>query len=150
VGGVVIRRFVRDDGGAAVVEFAFVLPVFLVLIAGLYDGARFLTGELQVHAAAQAGAAWAASHGWDADGITNAVARGAPIAASATPAPVLTQACADHNALVAPDKKGHCPGGEPVGEFVAVNAQARFTPMAPGFGGVWPAMINARATVRIP
>jgi len=145
-----IRRLARDEGGAAVVEFAFVLPVFLVLIAGLYDGARFLTAELQVHEAAQAGAAWAAANGWDADGITQAVARGAPIAAASNPAPMLIHGCVRANAISAPDKKGDCPANEPVGSFVVVNAQAPFTPMAPGFGGVWPASLAAQATVRIP
>lgn len=145
-----IRRLAHDEGGAAVVEFAFVLPVFLVLIAGLYDGARFLTAELQVHEAAQAGAAWAVANGWDADAITQAVARAAPIAAATNPAPVLIRACVKANAMSPPDPKGNCPAKEPVGSFVVVNAQAPFTPLAPGFGGVWPAMLSAQATVRIP
>jgi Flp pilus assembly protein TadG len=145
-----IGRLARDEGGAAVVEFAFVLPIFLVLIAGLYDGARFLTGELEVHQAAQAGAAWAAANGWDASGITNAVARGAPIAASASPAPALSQGCAQGNSIRPPGGDGKCPGGEPVGSYVAVAARAPFTAMAPGFGGVWPSTLTAQATVRIP
>jgi Flp pilus assembly protein TadG len=146
-----IRRLARDEDGAAAVEFAFVLPVFLVLIAGLYDGARFLTGELQVHAAAQAGASWASANGWDADGISTAVARGAPIAASATPAPSLAQGCVGKgNVIQPPDSKGNCPAKEPAGSYVTVNAQAGFTPMAPGFGGVWPSTLAAQAVVRIP
>jgi len=145
-----IRRLARDENGAAVVEFAFVLPVFLVLIAGLYDGARFLTGELQIHAAAQAGAAWAASHGWDPDGISTAVTRAAPLGAGATPAPVMVKGCAAANAIQPPDPKGNCPAKEPVGSFVTVSAQSPFTPMAPGFGGIWPRTLNAQATVRIP
>jgi Flp pilus assembly protein TadG len=145
-----IRRLAGDEDGAAVVEFAFVLPVFLVLIAGLYDGARFLTGELQVHAAAQAGAAWAAANGWDSDAISTAVARAAPIAAAADPAPNLVEGCVQGDAITAPDAKGDCPGKEPAGRFVTVSASAGFTPMAPGFGGVWPARLAAQATVRIP
>jgi Flp pilus assembly protein TadG len=144
------RTLGADDSGAAVVEFAFVLPVFLVLIAGLYDGARFLTGMLQVHAAAQAGASWAAANGFDADGISGAVTAGAPIAASASPAPSEMTGCAKGTAIQAPNGGGNCPSNAPPGQYVTVSAQAPFTPAAPGFGALWPSTLTAQATVRIP
>jgi Flp pilus assembly protein TadG len=144
-----IGRLARDERGAAVVEFAFVLPIFLVLIAGLYDGARFLNAMLQVRAAAQAGAGWAAANGWDSSGIAAAVTAGSPLRAAASPAPALmSSVCAQGTGFTAPGPKG-CPGGEPVGSFVVVNAQLAFTPMAPGFTGVWPANVNAQAAVRV-
>jgi hypothetical protein len=142
-------RFWRAQEGAAVAEFAMLLPVFLLLISGLYDGARLIYGALQVHAAAQAGASWARKNGWDLQGVTDAVAASSSIAVSATPAPQLAVGCLSGKAIVGANAQGQCPGGQPAGGYVLVTAQAPFSPQAPWPAAFWPAVIRAQATVRV-
>jgi len=139
----------RAQEGAAVAEFAMLLPVFLLLISGLYDGARLIYGALKVRAAAQAGASWARKNGWDLQGVTDAVAAATSTAVSATPAPQLAVGCLRGQAIVGPDPHGRCPGGQPAGGYVLVTAQAPFRPQAPWPAAFWPAVIRAQATVRV-
>ncbi|HEX3699088.1 MAG TPA: TadE/TadG family type IV pilus assembly protein [Phenylobacterium sp.] len=142
-------RLRHGEDGAAVVEFAFVLPLFLLLMAGLFDGARLVNASLQVHAAAQAGAAWAQVNGWNSAGIASAVSAATPLPVEATPAPVLFVGCAKQQGLTPPGPNGHCPGNQPQGSFVTVGAQAPFAPLMPWPRVVWPASLNATAVVRI-
>jgi len=140
------RRLLRDDDGAAVVEFAFVLPMFLLLVAGLYDGARLINTSLEVHAAAQAGARYAAVHGFDEAGIQNAVSVATSLGAQASPAPSDFVGCLVGQPIGQGDK---CTGDNPFGEYVTVTAQASFTPLAPWPSAVWPSTLTAQALVRI-
>lgn len=50
----------RDDHGAAALEFALVLPIFLIVIFGLIDFGRALNAQLVVSDAAREGARAAA------------------------------------------------------------------------------------------
>src|SRR5690606_33144371 len=54
----------RDAQGVAAVEFALVLPLLLLLLAGLTDVSRAILTSLWLKAAAQAGGDYAASRGW--------------------------------------------------------------------------------------
>lgn len=144
-----LGRLWRAQDGAAVAEFALVLPMFLVLISGLYDGARLINDSLQVHAAAQAGASYARKNGWDPAGIAQAVTAATPASASATPAPSLSMGCVSGQSIVAPKADGTCPGGRPAGGFVHVWAQAPFAPRAPWPQAIWPASVTAQNVVRI-
>jgi Flp pilus assembly protein TadG len=51
-----LRRWLMDREGAAAVEAALVMPLLLLLMAGLIDGSRAIVQSMQVSAAAQAGA----------------------------------------------------------------------------------------------
>jgi len=66
-----MRRFVRgDDGGQALIEFALVLPVLLLIITGLFDLARATWQENTLAYAAREGTRYAIVHGSaSADGI---------------------------------------------------------------------------------
>jgi hypothetical protein len=49
-----LRRFWRDDRGLAVMEFAFALPVLVVILLGCFDAARFvLINQKMARVAAQ-------------------------------------------------------------------------------------------------
>ncbi|HEV2530981.1 TadE/TadG family type IV pilus assembly protein [Phenylobacterium sp.] len=141
-----LRRLLRSEDGAAMVEFAFVLPMFLVMMAGLFDGARLINTSLQVQASAQAGAAYAAIHGFDSAGIQTAVAQATPLGAQATPAPTEFVGCLVGKPIGQGDK---CTGDNPLGSYVTVTAQASFTPLAPWPGLLWPNALTAQAMVRI-
>jgi Flp pilus assembly protein TadG len=55
--------FGREDGAQALVEFAFVLPVLLLLILGLFDVARAVMQENTLAFAAREGTRYAIVHG---------------------------------------------------------------------------------------
>ena len=59
-----MRRFIRgDDGGQALIEFALVLPVLLLVITGLFDLARATWQENTLAYAAREGTRYAIVHG---------------------------------------------------------------------------------------
>ncbi len=59
-----MSRFLRrDDAGQALVEFALVLPVLLLIITGLFDVARATWQENTLAYAAREGTRYAIAHG---------------------------------------------------------------------------------------
>lgn len=58
-----IRGWRRDEGAQSLVEFALVLPVFLLLIFGIIDLARAVWEENELAFAAREGTRWAIVHG---------------------------------------------------------------------------------------
>ncbi len=56
-----LRRFARGEGGAAVVEFAIVVPVLLTLVMGIIDFGRMYAVAASLAAAARDGARTAAA-----------------------------------------------------------------------------------------
>jgi Flp pilus assembly protein TadG len=59
-----VRRFLRgDDGGQALIEFALVLPLLLLVITGLFDLARATWQENTLAYAAREGTRYAIVHG---------------------------------------------------------------------------------------
>lgn len=55
--------FLRGDGAQSLVEFALVLPVFLLLVTGLFDVARAVWQENSLAYAAREGTRYAIVHG---------------------------------------------------------------------------------------
>lgn len=64
------RAHATSDSGATLVEFAVVIPVFMMLIIGLFTGANLVNRQIQVSHAARNGASYGASlnlqSGWAA------------------------------------------------------------------------------------
>jgi Flp pilus assembly protein TadG len=58
-----MRRWRRDDGAQGLVEFALVLPVFLLIVFGIIDLARAVWEENELAFAAREGTRWAIVHG---------------------------------------------------------------------------------------
>lgn len=58
-----IRRWRRDDGAQSLVEFALVLPIFLLVVFGIIDLARAVWQENELAFAAREGTRWAIVHG---------------------------------------------------------------------------------------
>ena len=59
-----MTRFIRDDdGGQALIEFALVLPLLLLIITGLFDLARATWQENTLAYAAREGTRYAIVHG---------------------------------------------------------------------------------------
>ena len=58
-----IRRMFKDDGAQSLVEFAFILPIILLIITGLFDVARAVWQENTLAYAAREGTRYAIVHG---------------------------------------------------------------------------------------
>ena len=59
-----LRRFVRQsEGGQSLIEFALILPLFLLLVTGLFDVARAVFQENTLAYAAREGTRYAIVHG---------------------------------------------------------------------------------------
>jgi hypothetical protein len=152
------RLLHREEGGTAL-ELALVLPVLLVLFLGIYDMGFLLFQQMQVEAAADAGAAFAIAKG---PGGFNATTIGNVVAAAAHPTQTVITgaaawACGCPNgtdgitAVVGtPPNCGalpKCSNGFQPGLFVRVTAQATPTPVFawPGY----PALVRSGVVVRI-
>jgi Flp pilus assembly protein TadG len=92
----------RRERGAAAVEFALVLPVFLAFIFGILEGGRLMEAQQAVTAAARAGAREAALSG-STTASTNAAALGALTAAAISTVGVSPVITPSNPATAAPD-----------------------------------------------
>lgn len=57
--------------GQSLVEFALILPLFMLIVLGVFDFGRAIYGYSALHNAAREGARYGAIHPCDAAGITN-------------------------------------------------------------------------------
>lgn len=69
----IVREFNASQAGAVAVEFALILPVLALLVAGLLDLGKAINTQARVDMAARAGAQFAVSYPYDVAGITYAV-----------------------------------------------------------------------------
>src|SRR5438034_5310649 len=89
-------RIARDDTrGVAATELAFIAPVLVLLMLCTVDIGIGMFRKMQVQNSAQAGAQYAAVHGFDAKSIANAVVSATgSLAIAASPEPSQFCGCA--------------------------------------------------------
>jgi len=125
--------------GAAIVEFALIMPFLVLLLVGLCDLGFGVYGSMQVQAAAEAGAQYASRNGWDTANIAAAVTSGTGASGiTALPAPYQTCGCTNNNVFtqVGTPTNGSCssltcsPSGNP-GLYASISAQLLYQPMLP-------------------
>ena len=87
-------RAVKDTKGVAAVEFAFMIPIFGLMLISVTDIGLSVYRKMQVEGAAQVGAQYAVVHGFDASAISTAVTSASnATAVTATPAPTKFCGC---------------------------------------------------------
>jgi Flp pilus assembly protein TadG len=154
-GRISLLRMVRAEQGVALIEFAVVAPVLVTMVLGVLDFGLGFWFQQQVNAAADAGAAYAVSQGFNSTSIENAIESGGPTAIQASPAP--TEVCGCPNATsgivtsspATPPCSGTCSDGSTPGIYVTVNAQLSYTTIFPWPGIARPMTISSSQTVRI-
>lgn len=129
-------------------EFALIAPALCVLVAGAIDTGLLLVRTMEVNAAAQAGADFALSRGWDAAGIQNAVTSATGSDVITAPAPTLTTGCVVAGVVTAPTG-ATCANSVAPGRYVTVTAEAPFSPIAAWPGIDLPNQLTSHARVRI-
>ncbi len=94
-------------------------PVFLVLIVGMVEVGFAAYQAMQAQDAAEAGALYAAKHGWDAAGISAAVVNATGASGmSAAPAPSQFCGCPTAAGVTAVACSATCTGGGSPGTYV--------------------------------
>jgi Flp pilus assembly protein TadG len=152
LGIVTIRRSWphSDSRGTAAIEFAILSPILLALLLGVVELGFGIYAAIQAQSAAEAGALYAAKHGWDSAGISAAVvnATGATTMA-ATPAPTLFCGCPSTIGITVIACNSTCTGGIQPGEYVQINsALARLSILSdPGLGLA--TTLTGQSTIRI-
>jgi Flp pilus assembly protein TadG len=143
-----LRKLRRDERGAGAVEFALLVPVLTLVVAGLADTSQLIVQSMQLKAAAQAGADYAVRSGWD-EAKVEAAATAANTAIAPTATATATKGCITGGVIV-DTTAGTCPGGAVAGTFVKVVAQTTYEPMLPNMGLLSEHTLTAEARARIP
>ncbi len=128
----------KSARGAAVIEFALLAPVLLLMVVAAIDFGTFIHQKMQLQSAARAGAQFAIQSDAsisDTAGILNAAQIASELDFTGV-AIETTQFCACSDGIEStPDGNGSCggtcAGGEFPGLYVRVNLAGQFTPLFP-------------------
>jgi Flp pilus assembly protein TadG len=143
-------KFARAQGGAAAIEFAILGAVLCLLVVAVSDLGLGFYSNMQVQNSAQAGAEYAAVHGFSSSAISSAVTSATSISGiSASPAPQQFCGCVSGTNISTVTCGTTCPDGMTAGTYVSVSAARTYSTLVsyPGF----PAVYNqsATSTVRV-
>lgn len=130
-----IRRFARHRGAAAVVEFALLLPVLLLIMVVLIEAGRGISQMQTVERGLRAGAMLAARSDWPLDGtaqtaVANLVKTGTTDGSGA----FLVPGWADAGASLNITPTTTVIGGSTVG-IIRLDAQVPYQELLPGMIG---------------
>ena len=118
--------------GIAAIEFAFIVPVLLIMSIATFDLGEGAYRDMQVQNAAQAGAEYAIAHGFDATSISNAVKSATSFAGiGVSPAPNQFCGCASSTGISSVSCNSKCPNGLGPGTYVTVSTQGTYTTIIP-------------------
>ena len=160
-------NFVVDRRAVAMIEFAVVMPILVLLLLPLVDLGLGFYVKTQLMTAAQAGTQYAFVNGWSGtststqtpilSAVSNATGLGG---VSASPAPVLACGCADGTTITYSSPGGAfspsacstmtaCASGQKPGAYVTVNTQVSYRPVFTYLIFSGATTLSAVSTVRI-
>jgi Flp pilus assembly protein TadG len=145
-----LAALLRAQEGNAAMEFGLVAPMLGAILVPLVDVGMGFYQSMQVQDAAQAGAQYAMTHGWNGSAIQNAVTSATTLSSvNASPAPSRSCGCPGDASVVAATCGSSCSDGKPAGTYVTVSAQAVYKTLIP-----YPAVgssvtLSAQSTARI-
>jgi len=144
------RRYLRDECGTAAIEFAALGGLMcMLLVVGADLGMGFYS-DMQVQTSAQAGAEYAAVHGFDATAVSNAVTNATSSSGiTSSPAPVQFCGCPGTSGVSSVTCGTSCPDGMSAGTYATVSATRTYTTLVPYPGFPNSYVQNASSTVRI-
>jgi Flp pilus assembly protein TadG len=136
--------------GMAAVEFALIGPLLIMAAVCTIDLGMGMHRKMQVQTAAQTGAEYAATHGFDANAIASVTTSATSLTGiAASPAPTRFCGCPTSTGINASSCEATCAGGQMAGTYVRVSAQSTYTPILP-YPMLPPSYdFTAQATVRI-
>lgn len=156
------RQSRRRQSGSVAIEFGFALLFLFPLAVGTVELGVAVYQNMQVHAAAEAGALYALANGFDEPGITSAVEHAfgttptdQMTGVTATPAPSHFCGCPSGSDIVdtgmAPPctSYANCANGNPQREYIEISAALTRTSVIPTSGMILPATFRARSVIRL-
>ena len=145
-----IRSLIVCRRGNATVEFGLILPVAVLVIAGLIEFGIAAYDGTSLEDAARVGAQYAIQKGLDTTGIQTAVT-GATKMTAATLNVTSQQFCECSGTWgTHVDCTTTCSGNVPLAKFIQVSVTQTYTPIFPFFASVLPSQLHGQATVRVP
>ena len=136
--------------GTVAIEFALVAPFFLTLLGGMVELGFASYQAMEAQDAAEAGALYAAKHGYDAAGISAAVVNASGSGGvAASPAPTVFCGCPGTAGVSAISCASTCASGDQPGQYVRVNASVAHETILSYLGLPLPATLTGQSTVRV-
>jgi Flp pilus assembly protein TadG len=145
-----LRRVLRNRRGAVALEFGLLVPVLSSMVVAVTDLSIGFARKMAVQEAAEAGAQYAALHGWSSASISTAITSATSLAGvTATPAPTTSCGCASGTTIAAATCGSTCASGRAAATYVTANAQYSYSMILtyPGLGN--PVTLRASTTIRI-
>lgn len=144
-----IQKLMQDRAGASAAEFVLVLPILTILLFGAIDVGMLAWKQMQVGAAARAGASYALTNGFNQAGI-EAAANDATDLTVAVDGVEKFPGCALAASGIEKRDVGdtsNCPDGKAPGQYVKVRMKTGYSPI---FGwGLSDSELYGDAEVRI-
>jgi len=162
-----LASFVGDRRAVAMIEYAVVMPLLVLLLLPLVDLGLGFYVKTQLMTAAQAGTQYAFVNGWSGTSTTTQTAITTEVSSatglgsvSATPAPALACGCADGTTITYSSPSGAfspsscstqpaCASGQKPGAYVTVNTQVTYRPIFTYLIFSGSTTLTATSTVRI-
>jgi Flp pilus assembly protein TadG len=140
----------HERKGAAAIEFALVAPMLLILLGGVIEIGLGMFQAVQLQDAAEAGALFATKHGWDAAGISAAVANATNLdGVTATPAPLQFCGCPSSSGIAPSNCSTACANGNLASRYVTTGASAPRLSILPYMGLSLPSTLTFQSTIRL-
>jgi Flp pilus assembly protein TadG len=117
-----------DEQGSALIEFAFMLPMLVLLLTGAVDLGRAWYFDIEVASAAEAGALYGVQNPGDISGMNAAASLDAPDLANLQTSSTYGSECSDGSSVVALSTSTPTCSANAV-EFVEVDTTATYKPM---------------------
>jgi Flp pilus assembly protein TadG len=144
------RHLRRDRSGTAAVELGLVASMLVGILIPMFDLGMGAYKKMRVQDAAEAGAQYALSHGYNAAAITSAAQNATSLAAAVAVSPSQACNCITGGVIGAAVACGSaCPDGSTAGTYVTVATQTSYSLLVSYPGLANPMTLAGTAVVRI-
>ncbi len=145
-----LARLRADRAGNAAIEFALILPLTVLMVAGLIEYGLVTNARTSLENGARAGAQFALFQGFDEAAITATVVAATNLALSApnVAAEEFYECDGAWGTEVPADTE--CDDGAPLAKFVGVTATMDYAPFFPLIELALPSELVGSAAVRVP
>ena len=143
-----LERFCRNRRGNIAVEFALILPVALLMLAGVIEFGLVTYDKSSIESAARAGAQFAYSGGYDASKVAATVrsASAVSLGPNDSVASKIFCECTDSTPIAC---GGTCSNLGPNRRFIKVSVTKTHQTWLPFLGSLVPNKVAASATIRM-